>query len=187
MGTLHLPRFYSAVLRLRDVVRVDYELPGCPPQADRVWETIEALVNGSAGSLGARVGCTDKTVCDECPRQKQLVKIKQFRRHHEFRPDPDWCLLEQGVLCMGPATRGGCGALCLKADMRCEGCYGAPAEAEDQGTSMIGALGSLLDAATEERAHELLGQIADPGGTFYRFSMSSSTMKVRRERQGGER
>ncbi len=187
VGTLFLPEFYSAVLRLRDVVPVDYELPGCPPQADRVWETIEALVSSPPAGLGARVGCTDKTVCDECPRQKQLVKIKQFRRHHEFRPDPDWCLLEQGVLCMGPATRGGCGALCLKAGMRCEGCYGAPANAEDQGASMIGAIGSLLDASTEERARELVEQIVDPAGTFYRFSWSSSTMKVRRQGPGGER
>ncbi len=42
------------------------------------------------------------------------------------------------------------------------------------------ALGSLLDAASEERARELVGEIADPAGSFYRFSMSSSTMKVRR-------
>ncbi len=34
VGTLHIPRFYDAVLRLGDVVEVDYQLPGCPPQAD---------------------------------------------------------------------------------------------------------------------------------------------------------
>jgi F420-non-reducing hydrogenase small subunit len=181
-GVLRLPHFYPAVLRLRDIVPVDYELPGCPPQADRVWETIEAVVHGAvpAHNQGVRVGCGVKTVCDECPRQKEQVKIKQFRRHHTFRPEPDWCLLEQGVLCMGPATRSGCGALCLKADMRCEGCYGPPAGVEDQGASMIGALGALLDASTEERARELVGQIADPTGTFYRFSLSSSTMKIHR-------
>jgi F420-non-reducing hydrogenase small subunit len=182
VGTLHIPRFYPAVLRLQDVVPVDYVLPGCPPQADRVWESIQALATGAvpARNEAVRVGCTDKTVCDECAREKRLVKIKQFRRHHEFRPEPDWCLLEQGVLCMGPATRSGCGALCLKAGMRCEGCYGAPAGVEDQGTAMTGALGGLLDASTEDRAHEMVGEIADPSGSFYRFSMSSSWMKVRR-------
>ncbi len=81
---------------------------------------------------------------------------------------------------MGPATRSGCGALCVKADMRCEGCYGVPAGVEDQGTAMIGALGGLLEASTEERAREMVGQIADPAGSFYRFSMSSGMMKVRR-------
>jgi F420-non-reducing hydrogenase small subunit len=182
VGTLHIPRFYPGVLRLRDVVEVDYELPGCPPQADRVWEAIQAVVSGAvpARNSAVRVGCTDKTVCDECPREKRLLKIKQFRRHHEFRPEPGWCLLEQGVLCMGPATRSGCGALCLKADMRCEGCYGVPAGVEDQGAAMIGALGGLVDAATEQQAHEMVAEIADPAGSFYRFTMSSSMMKVHR-------
>lgn len=185
-GVLEIPRFYPAVLRLGDLVEVDYVLPGCPPQADRVWEAIQALAGGAVPGRNreVRVGCSDKTVCDECPREKKLVKITQFRRPHEFRPEPDWCLLEQGILCLGPATRSGCGALCLKADIRCEGCYGPPAESEDQGASMIGALGTLLDATTEERAQELVAQIADPTGTFYRFSMASSLLKVGKEHGG---
>ena len=182
VGTLSIPRFYPSVLRLRDVVEVDYELPGCPPQADRVWETIEALPGGSvpARNSALRVGCGAKVVCDECAREKRLVKIDGFRRHHEFRPEPGWCLLEQGVLCMGPATRSGCGGLCTKADMRCEGCYGPPEHTQDQGAAMIGALGSLLNAATEERAADLVSRLVDPTGTFYRFTMASSMMKVRR-------
>jgi F420-non-reducing hydrogenase small subunit len=182
VGTLDIPRFYDAVLRLRDVVKVEYELPGCPPQAERVWETIGALAGGTAPEPngGARVGCTQKTVCDECPREKRQEKIKQFHRHHQYRPALNWCLLEQGLVCMGPATRGGCGALCVKADLRCEGCYGPPAGVPDQGVSMIGALSTMLDATTEKRAQELVAQIADPTGTFYRFSLSSSLMKLRR-------
>ncbi len=182
VGCLHLPRFYPDVLRLRDIVPVDYEIPGCPPQAARVWETIQAVVSGAvpARNNAVRVGCFDKTVCDECPREKRLVRITQFRRHHEFVPEPDWCLLEQGIMCLGPVTRSGCGALCLRCDMRCEGCYGPPAGVEDQGTAMIGALGTLLDAKTEERARELVSQIVDPTGTLYRFSMASSTLKVHR-------
>lgn len=180
VGELEIPEFYPAVLRLQDVVAVDYEIPGCPPQADRVWEAVQAVVSGAvpARNAAVKVGCTDKSVCDECPRQKRQVKIKAFQRHHQVRPEPDWCLLEQGLLCMGPATRSGCGALCLKADIPCEGCYGPPAGAEDQGTSMIGALGALVDATTEERARELLAQIPDPTGTFYRFGMSSGFMKL---------
>jgi F420-non-reducing hydrogenase small subunit len=182
-GTLHIPRFYPAVLQLADVVEGDYKLPGCPPQADRVWEAIQALVSGAvpARNSAVKVGCADKTVCDECPREKRLVKIKQFRRHHEFRPEPGWCLLEQGLLCMGPATRSGCGALCIKADMRCEGCYGPAAGVEDQGAAMIGALGGLLDAAAEDRAREMVEQIVDPAGSLYRFTLSSSLMKVSKQ------
>ena len=180
LGELEIPEFYPAVLRLQDVVPVDYEIPGCPPQADRVWESIQAVTGGAvpARNTAVKVGCTEKSVCDECPLEKKLIKIKQFRRHHQIRPEPGWCLLEQGILCMGPATRSGCGALCLKADIACEGCYGPTANAEDQGASMIGALGTLLDAQEDRRAREMVAEIADPTGTFYRFSLSSGFMKV---------
>jgi F420-non-reducing hydrogenase small subunit len=180
-GVLDLPDFYTAVLRLKDVVPVDYEIPGCPPQADRIWEVIQAVSRGAvpAHNESLRVGCTEKSVCDECSLEKRLVKIKQFRRQQEFRPEPDWCLLEQGVVCMGPATRGGCGALCLRAGMRCEGCYGPPIAVTDQGAAMMGAMGSLVDASTEKRAKEMVAQIPDRTGTFYRFTMSSSHLKAR--------
>jgi len=182
LGVLEIPTFSPTVLQLKDVVDVDYQIPGCPPQADRVWEAIQAVTSGGVPprNRAVKVGCSEKSVCDECPLEKRMIKITKFRRHHEFRPEPGWCLLEQGVLCMGPATRSGCGALCLKAGMRCEGCYGPAGEAEDQGTSMIGALGALLDAQIEDRAQEMVAEIADPTGTFYRFSFSSSFMKARK-------
>ncbi|MCS7042852.1 MAG: hypothetical protein N2036_10965 [Bryobacteraceae bacterium] len=185
-GELHLPEFYGQVYRLCDVVDVDHVLPGCPPQAERVWETLKALLDGQAPEAGAdgRVGCSPRTVCDECPREKKLVRVEAFRRHHEFRPEPGWCLLEQGLLCMGPATRGGCGALCIRADMRCEGCYGPPAGVADQGASMIGALSGVLDPASEEKAYALVSQIPDPAGTFYRFSLPSGLLKARRQDGG---
>ena len=180
VGDLILPAFYPAVLSLRDVVPVDYEIPGCPPHADRVWEAIQAVVTGAVPPRNdaVRVGCMDKTVCDECAREKKQVKIAQFTRHHQIRPEPGWCLLEQGILCMGPATRSGCGSLCLKADMPCEGCYGPPANAEDQGTSMIGALGALVSASTEDRARHMIADIPDPTGTMYRFNLAGSFLKM---------
>jgi F420-non-reducing hydrogenase small subunit len=179
-GEVDIPTFYPAVLRLRDLVPVDYEIPGCPPQADRVWESIQAVVSGAVPPRNAavRVGCGEKPVCDEGPLEKRLVKVKRFVRHHQVRPEPGWCLLEQGLLCMGPATRSGCTALCLKAGMRCEGCYGAPMNAEDQAASIIGALGPLLEASDEAHARELVAEIADLAGSFYRFSLASGYFKV---------
>ena len=178
-GDLEIPRMYERVLRLSDIVPVDYLLPGCPPQADRVWEAILALATAAVPERNdmVKVGCTDKSVCDECPREKKLIKIKEFKRPHMVRPEPEWCLLEQGLICMGPATRSGCGALCVKADMPCRGCYGSSGTTEDQGTAMIGTIGSLLDATTEEEAHRLIDEIVDPLGTLYRFTMASSYLK----------
>jgi F420-non-reducing hydrogenase small subunit len=42
---------------------------------------------------------------------------------------------------------------------------------------MIGALGSILEADTEEKAREMIDRIVDPVGTFYRFTMASSNLK----------
>jgi len=181
-GELEIPRFQAQVLRLADIVDVDYQIPGCPPQAERVWEAILALAGGKlpTRNRAVKVACFDKSVCDECPREKRKVRIKEFRRPHEAIAEPGWCLLEQGFICIGPATRSGCGALCVKANLPCRGCYGASGEATDQGAAMIGALGSILDASSEEQAHALIDQIVDPVGTFYRFGMAASDLKGRR-------
>jgi F420-non-reducing hydrogenase small subunit len=178
-GELTLPALYRQVLRVRDVVEVDYQIPGCPPQAPQVWSVVQAVLDGRVPGRGdgRKVGCDEKSVCDTCTREKRQVRIAGFKRPHEALPEPGWCLLEQGLLCMGPATRGGCGALCLKANLPCRGCYGPAGTVEDQGVAMIGALGSILDASTEARARELVAQVVDPVGTFYRFSLSSSHLK----------
>jgi len=42
---------------------------------------------------------------------------------------------------------------------------------------LFGALGSILDADTEEKAREMIDRIVDPVGTFYRFTMASSNLK----------
>jgi F420-non-reducing hydrogenase small subunit len=178
-GDLELPRFYPQVLRLGDVVEVDYQIPGCPPQAHQVWRVLEAVMAGEvpARNAAVRVGCDNRSVCDECPREKRKVRVKEFKRPHLHVPEPNWCLLEQGFVCLGPATRSGCGALCPKANLTCRGCYGASGEAGDQGTAMLSAIGSIFDSTTEERSRELAAQIVDPAGTFYRFGLASSVLK----------
>ena len=180
-GDLEIPAFYDQLLRLKDVVEVDYEIPGCPPQADRVWEAILALVEGKIPERNdaVKVACHDKSVCEECPLEKRLIKIQGFKRPHEVRPEPEWCLLEQGLICLGPATRSGCGALCIKGGLPCRGCYGPSGTVTDQGTAMVSAVASLLDAQDEEKARKLIDEIVDPVGTFYRFSMASSHLKGR--------
>ena len=180
-GDLEIPRFYPQVLRLKDIVQVDYAIPGCPPQADRVWEAIAAVTSGAVPltNNSVKVGCLDKSVCDECSREKKQIKIKEFKRHHQVIPEPEWCLLEQGIICMGPATRSGCGALCLKANIPCEGCFGPSGDVTDQGMAMMSAVCSILDATTEEQAQKLVDQIPDPLGVFFKFSLGSSQLKAK--------
>mgnify|MGYP001114177212 FL=1 len=118
-----------------------------------------------------------KTCCDECKRERKEKKLKQFFRPYEIEAKPDECLLDQGIVCMGPATRDGCGALCTAANMPCRGCYGPPPNVKDQGAKMVSALGSVIDAHESEEIEKILDGIADPMGTFYRFSLAHSMLR----------
>jgi F420-non-reducing hydrogenase small subunit len=134
-GTLELPGFHPVVRALGQVVPVDYVLPGCPPETDQIWNVISLLLSG--GPLPARgsvVGASDKTVCEQCARKRTDKRIGGFRRVWEFVPDRETCLLEQGLVCMGVATRGGCGGLCPSVNMPCIGCYGPPEGAGREAT-----------------------------------------------------
>lgn len=176
-GELELPTFYGEVKALSQVVRVDYYLPGCPPTAEKVWEVVEAIVTANLPPAGATVGASEKTVCDECPRKKEEKKIKRFYRPYEVIPEPERCLLEQGVICLGPVTRGGCKGQCLSANMPCRGCYGPTEGVVDQGAKFISALGSIIDTEDAEEAKRIVEEIVDPAGTFYRFGLPTSLLR----------
>ena len=54
-----------------------------------------------------------------------------------------------------------------------------------QGAKALSAIASILgleneDTMSDEEVKELIGQIADPGGTFYRFSLPSSLLRRKR-------
>ncbi len=185
-GDTHLPPLLGTVRALGDVVDVEYALPGCAPVADRVWEVCQAIVSGDLPAAPAIVGAGDKCVCDECALPKRDARVARFVRHHEISPEPDWCLLEQGIVCMGPATRSGCGAQCTSALVPCRGCYGPAGDATDQGAKMVAALGTIIDSEDEEAIAGIVAQIADPAGTFYCFTLPTSVMGRARVRSTGE-
>jgi F420-non-reducing hydrogenase small subunit len=200
-GELTLPEFYHTVKALDQVVDVDYYLPGCPPEPPQIWAVLQVIVAGLLEGApmppkGSIVGAKNVAVCEECPLEKQEKIITRFYRPYEITPEPGICLLEQGLICMGPATRGGCGALCPQVGMGCRGCYGPLPEVEDQGAKMLSAIASVIGAGKEgmdeadiEREIEaVVDTIADPAGTFYRFSMAHSLLrraKVNRNGKGG--
>ena len=123
------------------------------------------------------LGTSDKSCCDECPRERNIKKIKSFIRPFQKVTDPNLCLMEQGIICVGPATRSGCGAKCVKAGVPCRGCYGLPANVRDQGAKMASALASVIDSSDPEEIERIINTIPDPLGTFYRFSMAGSMLR----------
>ncbi len=184
-GHIPLSPLLESVKHLAQEVDVDYFVPGCPPEPHQIWRVIQTLLSGDLPPGGSTIGCGTLTVCDECDRKKEEKRLTAFRRNYEFYPEPGVCLLEQGLLCMGIATRSGCGAPCTKANMPCTGCYGAPDGVNDQGAAMVAALGSVMDLGDTSRlSEEALGQkvddflasIPDYAGQFYKYSLASSLL-----------
>ena len=179
-GILKIPEFYDTVKTLAQTVEVDYYLPGCPPPVKLITNAIDAIAKNELPPKGS-VLAPLKAVCDECPRTRENKKITKIFRVYEKVPDPEKCLLEQGILCMGPATRSGCGAQCLNVDMPCTGCGGPGPNMPELGAGMISALASVLgyDEAdlSPEAVEKLMSQIVDPVGTFYMYSLPASILK----------
>ena len=171
-GELRLPEIYDRVKTLADVVEVEYFVPGCPPIRDQIVSLVEALATGALPPKGT-VLASDTALCEECPRERKGVVVSRFYRPHEITTDPDRCLLEQGIVCMGPVTRGGCGNICTRVGMGCRGCFGPAPGVEDPGGKLVSAIASIYEAEDEESIARMLEEVIDPAGTFYRFTLST--------------
>jgi F420-non-reducing hydrogenase small subunit len=178
-GELRLPVFYDTVYALDQVVPVEYYMPGCPPVVDQTVAVVQAVMSGNLPPAGSVVGAGSKTVCEECAREKHdEKKVKRFRRVHLCDDlDEKQCLLEQGVVCAGPATRSGCGGKCVSVNMPCRGCYGPAAGVTDQGAKLISALAAVIDSTDPDEVQQIVDTIDDPLGYAYRFGMSSSSLR----------
>ncbi len=172
----HLPPLRRRVGALHHVVPVDFAMPGCPPEGERVWDVCEAVLAGTLPAPGAIIGAGDDTVCEECPLEKRDTPIEIIHRPHLHLPEPGRCLLEQGILCHGIGTRSGCNARCPTVGVPCRGCYGPAGRAQDAGLQLVGAVGALLASSCEDDIQGLAGDIADPVGTLYRFSLPGSIL-----------
>jgi F420-non-reducing hydrogenase small subunit len=100
--------------------------------------------------------------------------------------DPDLCLLEQGILCNGPATRNGCGALCPAVNAACIGCYGPAEGVTDYGARLMTALASVIDSRDPDEIEAILDGIPDPAGSFYRFGLPNSLLHAAKPAFAGD-
>jgi len=81
-------------------VSVDHRVPGCPIDGREFLAVLQALLMGRPPELPSF------SLCVEC----KLAELP--------------CTFEAGVVCLGPVTRAGCDALCLRGGDRCRGCRG---------------------------------------------------------------
>ncbi|OGS08598.1 MAG: oxidoreductase [Elusimicrobia bacterium RIFOXYA12_FULL_51_18] len=177
--TLTLPEFRGMVRSLDQVIEVDYYLPGCPPTPKIIMAAVQALLSGKLPPKGT-VLSPDIALCEECKRKDSKpadLALTEFKRPHQIQIDPEKCLLAQGLVCMGPATRGGCEALCPAGNMACTGCFGPTSRVKDQGAKFVSSVFSNIAPKEEKEIDAVLDGIPDPIGTFYRYGLSKCLLR----------
>jgi F420-non-reducing hydrogenase small subunit len=183
-GTLTIPTLNPVLKTLAQVVDVDYYMPGCPPESHQIAAVIDLVIQVVQGKAqlppkGSVIGAGNSTVCDECPRARNVKTVSAFRRIQEVAPlDPGLCILEQGVPCNGPATRSGCNSRCPIAGAQCIGCYGPAEGVLDYGARLVSAFASVVDSDKPEEIERILDGIPDPTGQFYRFNLADSLLRA---------
>ncbi len=178
---LHLPELWEKVRALDQVVDVDYYIPGCPPTPKLLKEAVLAILSGNLPPKGT-VLAPDTALCETCPRKDTKptdLSFKEFKRPHLAEIDPTKCILAQGFVCMGPATRSGCESLCVNGNMPCSGCFGPTSRVRDQGAKMLSSLASNVAGQTEAEIDAVLAGVPDPVGTFWRYGLARSILKTK--------
>jgi len=181
-----LPELREVVRSLDQVVDVDYSIPGCAPTPKILMSALQVLLSGQLPPKGT-VLAPDIALCDTCPRKDskpEKLSLAEFRRPNRATPEPDKCILAQGFVCMGPATRGGCEALCVQGNMGCSGCFGPTSRVRDQGAKFLSAVTSSIAAKGEGEIDSTLAGIPDPVGTFYRYGLAKSLLRMKQRGSG---
>ena len=180
---LELPKLSQRVAPLNRVIPIDYYLPGCPPPPQLVKTALETVLSNDRPKTGTVFGDT-KAMCHTCSRissKPDTIKLTEFRRYHQFEWDADTCFLTQGLVCFGPATRGGCAARCIEANMPCRGCFGPLDHGNDQGLQSLSMLAALIDEIDEKKIDQIIHTLPDLAGLLYRYNLAASEFTGRLE------
>ena len=173
-----LPELLPSVKALDQVVAVDAIIPGCPPPPATMARVIDDAIYGRLPDEKT-VFAHRKALCHQCPRlnsRPENIEITRFKRLHQTRWDPDVCFLPQGLICLGPVTRGGCDAQCIGANMPCRGCFGPTERVDDFGAGAMACMAAMMAGTDEAELTQLVDSIADPAGLFYRYCLATSVL-----------
>ncbi|MFX0172897.1 MAG: hypothetical protein ACFE9L_13355 [Candidatus Hodarchaeota archaeon] len=153
-------------------VKTDFLVPGCPPLPENFLMVIQHFPNFD------RIKLPTKSLCAECDltKEKLLSPVREFTSlkiknpYHFDEKNNNLCFFERGILCMGVATRAGCGGRCVKVNVPCRGCFNPPPQegSEDQGAGVISAISSILPTGRLLTREDMLGLV-------YRYSLSVIT------------
>lgn len=160
----HVPRMLPKSHPVDALVAVDRYLPGCPPTPELFMAALEE--ESSFKPAG--------TVCQECGRRKE----RELRPAHltgflKGEVEAEVCLINQGYLCIGTSTRGGCRALCTKPGHPCVGCRG-PSNAfiEKESAAWLTSIIKVFTNMTDIPAGEIEAALRSPQYAMFVFQFS---------------
>jgi F420-non-reducing hydrogenase small subunit len=170
---------------------VNVYVPGCPPQEETLdWllRIIEEYYQTRTAPNGLTLA-SEKSLCDTCQRKlPNEISIDKLNRVCEVKLDETKCFLQQGVLCLGPVTRGGCSEKCVKANVPCKGCMGPIPTVKDPGAKLISVLGTIIQSDNEKQLGEeglkkIIEDMHDFTGSLYTYLIPRSFVgKMRRKK-----
>jgi F420-non-reducing hydrogenase small subunit len=173
-----LPGLLPAVKPIDAIITVDAIIPGCPPPPKTMARVITDVIHGRLPASGT-VFAQRKALCGECPRlssKPDNIEITRFKRLYETQWDAATCFLPQGLICLGPVTRGGCDARCIKANMPCRGCFGPTERVADFGAGAMALIAAIMGGCEKADIEGAVSSIVDPTGLFYRYSLAASVL-----------
>ncbi len=106
------------VIPVDEVIDVDLYLPGCPPHAHFIFESLTALISGPKKTR------SNETVCGGCNRVMKKTDVATIQDSSAVVADDDVCFLSQGHICLGSVTLDRCLAPCPNHGISCSGCAG---------------------------------------------------------------
>jgi F420-non-reducing hydrogenase small subunit len=161
---MHVPRLLPRSRPIDAIVNVDRYLPGCPPTS----ELFMVLLFRTPGFVPG------KSVCVECGRLKdKSIRPKHLYGFQQGRVEPGLCLINQGYLCVGSSTRGGCRAPCTRAGHPCVGCRG-PSDAfiEKESTEWLASIQKVFEVMTDIPPEEISAGLISPQLALFLFQFS---------------
>jgi F420-non-reducing hydrogenase small subunit len=159
-----LPHLLPKSRPIDSVVVVDRYLPGCPP-------TPELFIAALFPTPDFK---TPASVCLECGRKKDKeIRPKHLIGFLKGQVIPDLCLINQGYLCIGASTRGGCRAPCTRAGHACVGCRG-PSDAfiEKESKAWFDSIQRVFTGMTDIPPDEIDRELHSPQLALFLFQFS---------------
>jgi F420-non-reducing hydrogenase small subunit len=160
----HVPRLLDKSRPIDSVVDVDLYLPGCPPTPELFLAALDEARNFQPG----------RTVCQECGRKKERdIRPTHLLGSQQGQVLPDLCLVNQGYLCVGTSTRGGCRALCTRPGHPCVGCRG-PSDAfiEKESSVWFTAIQRVFERMTDIPPAEIAAALRSPQLSLFLFQFA---------------